>query len=113
LCPIFEILEEGSYRDTSAAKHPRATHALGVTFNGWARRPIDHTVIVDRAWRRFNSIVRVQLTTQVSSASCARPLEHVLGRRFADPAHLFLHTNAILDGLTLVGTGAGLDDDVE
>jgi len=57
VCPILEILEEGRHRNTRAAKHPRATDQLGVTLHGWARRPINHAMIVDRAWNRFNSIV--------------------------------------------------------
>lgn len=35
LGPVFEILEQGRDGNTGAAKHPRATHVLGVTFHGW------------------------------------------------------------------------------
>lgn len=52
--PIIEILEEGSHRNTGAAKHPRATDTLGVTLHSWTRRPVNHTIIVDRPWNRFN-----------------------------------------------------------
>ena len=54
LGPIFEILEQGSNRNTSAAKNPGTTNALGVTLNGWARRPINHSMIVDPVQKRFN-----------------------------------------------------------
>ncbi len=36
LGPVFEILEQRGNRNARAAKNPRATNALGVTFNGWA-----------------------------------------------------------------------------
>lgn len=61
VCPILEILEESSHRDTSTAKNPRATHTLRITLNGWARGPINHAVIVDLARSRFNSIIRTEI----------------------------------------------------
>ncbi len=54
LGPVFEVLEQGGNRDTRAAKDPSATNALRVTLNGRAGRPINHAVIVDPAWMRFN-----------------------------------------------------------
>ena len=37
LGPVFEILEQGSNRNTGAAKNPGAPTALRVTLDGWAR----------------------------------------------------------------------------
>ncbi len=54
LGPVFEILEQGGNGNTRAAKDPSATHTLGIAFYGRAGRPVNHAVIVDPAWRRFN-----------------------------------------------------------
>lgn len=51
LSPVFEVLEQGRDGNAGAAKHPGATHALGVTFHGWTCRPINHELIVDLALR--------------------------------------------------------------
>lgn len=72
-CPVFEILEQRGNRNARAAKNPRATHALGVTFNGWAGRPINHAVIVGPAWRRLNVTLALSRLHRL-----ARPLERVV-----------------------------------
>lgn len=39
---VFEVFEQRSYGHTRAAKHPGATHTLGIAFDCAATRPIDH-----------------------------------------------------------------------
>ena len=39
---IFEVLEEGGDRHSSAVKHPSPAHALRIAFDSRACRPINH-----------------------------------------------------------------------
>jgi len=42
LCAVLEIFEQGRDWYSSAAKHPRAAHALTVAFDYRAGGPVDH-----------------------------------------------------------------------
>jgi hypothetical protein len=41
-CAIFEVLKQCSYWHTSATEYPGTADALGITFNRWARGPVNH-----------------------------------------------------------------------
>ena len=39
---ILEVLKQRSYRHTGPTEYPSAADALRITFNRWARRPVNH-----------------------------------------------------------------------
>jgi hypothetical protein len=46
LRPIFEVLKQRRNRHSSASENPLATYTTGIAFNRFARRPIQHILIL-------------------------------------------------------------------